>query len=154
VVEPLGVPDAKVLTPQKPESSVMFRRLGALDGTAMPPLAKGIVDADALSVFSAWIAAMNVQPGPAVPIAVNKPGLSLPANTELPVALAATDADGDALDYRISRMPVHGTLEGLGKEFVYRPRPDFVGADSFEFVVSDGAHVSEAGSVAITVVAP
>jgi len=39
------------------------------------------------------------------------------------------------------------------KDLVYRPRPDFVGVDGFTFVASDGAHVSEAGSVQITVVA-
>jgi hypothetical protein len=50
-------------------------------------------------------------------------------------------------------MPVHGTLEGIGKDLVYRPRPDFVGVDGFTFVVSDGANVSEAGSVQLTVVA-
>lgn len=153
VIEPLGVTDAKLLTPQNPDSSIMLKRLAALDGTAMPPLAKGIVDTSAVSVFGAWLAAMNLQPGPAVPVATSNLGLSLAVSTELPIVLAATDADGDALDYRISRMPNHGTLEGFGKDLVYRPRPDFVGVDSFTFVASDGAHVSEAGSVQITVVA-
>jgi hypothetical protein len=78
-------------------------------------------------------------------------GLSLKVNTELAVPLAGTDADGDALDFRISRMPVHGTLEGFGKNLMYRPRPDFVGVDGFTFIVSDGAHASEAGSVQLTV---
>jgi uncharacterized repeat protein (TIGR03806 family) len=153
VVEPLGVSDAKLLWPQNPDGSIMFKRLAALDGTAMPPLAKGIVDASAVSVFGAWLAAMNAQPGPAVPVATNQPGLAVPVSTELPIVLAASDADGDALDYRISRMPVHGTLEGFGKELVYRPRLDFVGADAFSFVVSDGAHVSQAAAVEINVVA-
>jgi uncharacterized repeat protein (TIGR03806 family) len=153
VIETLGVMDAKLLTPQNPDSSIIFKRLAALDGTAMPPLAKGIVDDSAVSIFAAWLAALNLQPRPAVPVATNNLGLSLTVNTELPVALAATDADGDALDYRISRMPVHGTLEGVGKDLVYRPRPDFAGVDGFTFVVSDGANVSEAGSVQLTVVA-
>jgi uncharacterized repeat protein (TIGR03806 family) len=153
VIEPLGIVGAKVLAPQNPDGSVLFKRLNALDGTAMPPLAKGIVDASAVSVFSAWLAAMNIQPGPAVPVATSNLALSLAANSELAVALAATDADGDALDYRISRMPNHGTLEGFGKDLVYRPRPDFVGADAFTFVVSDGAHESEPGAIQLNVVA-
>jgi hypothetical protein len=153
VIEPLGVSDAVLLRPQNPGASILFKRLAALDGTAMPPLAKGIVDASAVSVFDAWLAAMNLEPGPAVPVATISPGLSLPASTEVPVVLAATDADGDALDYRISRMPVHGTLEGFGNNLVYRPRPDFVGSDDFTFVASDGAHLSEVGVVKITVVA-
>ena len=95
----------------------------------------------------AWLAAMNLQAKPAVPVATANLGLSLKSNTELAVPLAGTDADGDALDFRISRMPVHGTLEGVGNSLKYRPHPDFVGVDGFTFVVSDGVNVSQAGSV-------
>jgi uncharacterized repeat protein (TIGR03806 family) len=153
VIEPLGIDGAKLLAPQNPDASVLFKRLGALDGTAMPPLAKGLVDESAVSVFSAWLAAMNVQPKPAVPVATANLALTLAKNSELAVTLAGTDADGDALDYRISRMPVHGTLEGIGKDLVYRPRPDFDGVDAFTFVVSDGVNVSEAATIQLTVAA-
>lgn len=151
VIEPLGITDAKLLAPQSPDNSIIFKRLSALDSTAMPPLAKGIVDASAVSVFSAWLAGLNVQSGPAVPVATSNTTLALATNAELAVSLAATDADGDALDYRISRMPVHGTLEGFGKDLVYRPRPDFKGVDAFTFVVTDGTNVSEAGTIQLTV---
>jgi uncharacterized repeat protein (TIGR03806 family) len=152
-VEAGEIMGAKVLAPQSTASSVLFNRLSALDGLAMPPLAKSIVDANALAVFTAWVAAMNQQPKPAVPTATSNLGLSLPANGQLALALAGVDSDGDALDYRISRMPVHGTLEGFGKDLTYRPNPDFTGVDGFTFVVSDGARVSAAGSVQLTVVA-
>jgi hypothetical protein len=154
VIEPLGVTGARLLTPQSPERSIIFKRIAALDGTAMPPLAKGIADDAAVSVLTAWLAAMNLQPRSAAPAAMDDMGLSLPANGELAFSLAASDADGDALDYRISEMPSHGTLEGFGKELVYRPRPDFVGIDGFTFIVRDGANLSAAGSVQLTVVAP
>jgi cytochrome c553 len=154
VIEPLDIMGAALLTPQEPESSVIFKRLAALGGAAMPPLAKGIADDAAVSILSAWLAAMNRQPGTTTPTATDNLGLSLPANSELAFSLAASDADGDALDYRISRMPAHGTLEGIGNELVYRPHPDFVGIDGFTFVVRDGANVSEAGSVQLTVAAP
>jgi len=96
---------------------------------------------------------MNLQPKPGKPVATDNksPGLSVKAGTPLMLSLAGTDPDGDALDYRISRMPVHGTLEGFGKDLVYSPNPDFVGVDGFTFVVSDGATSSEAGSVQLTV---
>ena len=97
---------------------------------------------------------MNAQPKPATPVATDNLGLSLKANAELAVPLAGTDPDGDALDYRISRMPVHGTLDGFGKDLVYRPHPDFVGVDGFTFIVSDGANASKAGSIQLTVAAP
>jgi uncharacterized repeat protein (TIGR03806 family) len=150
-VEAEGIMGAKVLAPQNSADSILFKRLTALDGTAMPPLAKSIVDDSAVSVFSAWLAAMNLQPKPAVPVATPNLGLSLSRNTELSVLLAGTDADGDALDFRVSRMPVHGTLEGIGKDLKYRPRPDFAGVDGFTFIVSDGVNVSDAGSVQLTV---
>jgi hypothetical protein len=51
-------------------------------------------------------------------------------------------------------MPVHGTLEGFGKDLIYRPHPDFAGVDGFTFIVSDGANVSKAGSIQLTVAAP
>jgi uncharacterized repeat protein (TIGR03806 family) len=154
-VEAQGITGAKVLAPQNPASSVLFKRLSALDGLAMPPLAKSIVDERAVSIFSTWLAAMNLQAKPTAPVATaatGKLGLSVKSNAELEVALAGTDADGDALDFRISRMPVHGTLEGLGNTLKYRPHPDFVGVDGFTFVVSDGVNVSQAGSVQIEVV--
>jgi len=155
-VEAEGITGAKVLAPQNPDSSILFKRLSALDGTAMPPLAKSILDDSALSVFKAWLSAMNLQPKPGKPVATNNnsPGLSLKANAKLLLSLAGTDPDGDALDFRISRMPVHGTLEGFGKDLAYVPHPDFVGVDGFTFVVGDGVNSSEAGSVQLTVVAP
>jgi uncharacterized repeat protein (TIGR03806 family) len=153
-IEALGIMGAKVLAPQNADASILFKRLSALDGTAMPPLAKSILDNSAMSVFTAWIAAMNAQPKPATPVPTDNLGLSLKANTQLTVALAGTDADGDALDYRISRMPVHGTLAGFGKDLVYLPHPDFAGVDGFTFIVSDGASVSKAGSIQLTVAAP
>jgi mono/diheme cytochrome c family protein len=152
-VEAEGIMGAKVLAPQNPASSILFKRLSSLDGTAMPPLAKSILDDSALSVFSAWLAAMNVQAKPAVPVATPNLGLSLKRNTDLAVPLAGTDADGDALDFRISRMPVHGTLEGVGNDLKYHPHPDFAGIDGFTFIVSDGANMSEAGSVQLNVMA-
>jgi uncharacterized repeat protein (TIGR03806 family) len=152
-VEALGVMGAKVLAPQDPSASILFKRMSALDGTAMPPLARSILDESALSVFTAWLAGMNLQPKPGKPVATDNksPGVSLKANSTLKVALAGTDPDGDALDFRISRMPVHGTLEGFGQELVYSPNPDFTGVDAFTFVVGDGSLESDAGTVQLTV---
>ena len=151
-VEAQGITGAKVLAPQDPTTSVLFKRLSSLDGLAMPPLAKSIVDDTAVSVFSTWLAAMNLKGREAVPVATPNLGLSAKINTELAVPLAGTDADGDALDFRISRMPVHGTLEGFGKNLTYRPHADFAGVDGFTFVVTDGVNVSEAGSIQLNVV--
>jgi hypothetical protein len=153
-VEAQGITGAKVLAPQNPASSVLFKRLSSLDGLAMPPLAKSMLDDSAVSVFTAWLGAMNLQAKPAVPVATANLGLTLKSNTELDVPLAGTDADGDALDFSVSRMPVHGTLEGIGNSLKYRPHPDFVGVDAFTFIVTDGVNISEAGSIKLNVTAP
>jgi hypothetical protein len=150
-IEALGVTGAKLLAPQSPDTSIMLKRLTATNGDAMPPLARSIVDADAVSLFKAWIAGMNAQPKPGVPVATNNMGLSGKANTALMLSLAGTDPDGDALDYRISQMPPHGTLEGFGKDLVYTPHADFVGVDAFTFVVSDGTNASQPATVQIAV---
>jgi uncharacterized repeat protein (TIGR03806 family) len=154
VIEGLGIADAKLLSPQKPDSSIIFKRLSALDGTAMPPLAKGLVDASAVSVFSAWLAAVNLQSKPTPPTASDDKTLTVAANGEAAVALIGSDPDGDALDFRVSRMPVHGTLTGVGKNLTYRPHPDFAGIDGFTFTVRDGANESKAATVQLTVTNP
>jgi hypothetical protein len=84
-------------------------------------------------------------------VATRNMGLSTPVSTQLTLVLAGTDPDGDALDYRVSQMPVHGTLTGFGKDLVYKPHPDFAGVDAFTFVVSDGANASQPATVQITV---
>jgi len=150
-LETLGVQGAKVLAPQSLDTSILYKRLSALDANAMPPLARSVLDDAALSVFTAWIAGMNTQPKPGTPVATKNSGLSTKPNTALPLTLAGTDADGDALDYRISEMPVHGTLEGFGKDLVYTPHPDFAGRDAFTFIVTDGTNASAAAAVEIAV---
>jgi len=150
-IEALGVAGAKLLAPQSPDTSIVFKRLSATNGDAMPPLARSVLDADAISLFKAWIAGMNAQPKAGVPVATKNMGLSTKANAQLMLALAGTDPDGDALDYRISQMPVHGTLEGFGKDLVYTPHADFAGVDAFTFVVTDGTNTSEPATVQIAV---
>ncbi len=55
--------------------------------------------------------------------------------------LAATDVDGDALSYALvaGQGPAHGaiTLQPDGT-FSYTPNPEYVGADSFSYTVTDG----------------
>src|SRR6185436_2082160 len=96
-VEALGITGAKVLAPQNPASSILFKRLSATDGRAMPPLARSIVDASAVSVFTAWLAGMNAAPKPGKPVATNNkdPGLSLKVGAApFALSLAGTDPDG------------------------------------------------------------
>ena len=62
--------------------------------------------------------------------------------TALP-ELTGCDADGDALSFVITRPPRNGTLTAGADSahWSYQPKPGFLGADDFEFVVFDSFNV-------------
>ena len=55
VIEPLGIPDAYLIHPGSPLSSLVFHRAAAVGAEGMPPLAKARADAEALAILAAWI---------------------------------------------------------------------------------------------------
>lgn len=61
-------------------------------------------------------------------------------DTAVQATAAATDVDRDALTWRLSRPPSHGTaaIEPKTGALSYQPAPDFNGADAFAVEVSDG----------------
>jgi len=66
----------------------------------------------------------------------------------LPITLAATDADGDDLDYTIVSEPSHGRLSGTAPYLEYLPDSTFRGQDTFtykaaDFVSHEGIHPFE-----------
>jgi len=108
-----------------------------------------------------------------VTIVVNTPPVS-PAvsltgteNGTVEGVLTPTDADGDSLVVRITRLPGAGTLKiggstvtsttteyspsGSDLSFVYTPDGGMVGEDSFDWVANDGKEDSTPGTVTITV---
>jgi hypothetical protein len=71
-------------------------------------------------------------------------------DTTATIALVASDADGDPLTFSIVAAPQNGTAEINGADAIYTPSPDFNGADSFAYSVSDGVSGS-AAAVTITI---
>lgn len=68
------------------------------------------------------------------------------------VTIAATDADGDWLEYTIVSEPQHGFLSGSAPSFTYVPDNEYSGPDSFVFVALDSfGGRSAAATVSITV---
>jgi len=67
------------------------------------------------------------------------------------IVLTATDVDSTNLTYQVSSSPSHGTITGTAPNFVYTPATGYVGADEFQFTVSDGTLVGT-GRVQIQVV--
>jgi len=72
-------------------------------------------------------------------------------NTQLPLVLSGSDADGDELTYTIVSAPSHGALAGEGSSYTYTPDADYVGTDQLSFIVNDGKVDSQAGLVSLVV---
>ncbi|MFL5931617.1 MAG: Ig-like domain-containing protein [Gaiellaceae bacterium] len=67
------------------------------------------------------------------------------------VLLTASDPDGDAVGFRVTQAPDHGTLTGGAPNLTYRPAPNFHGTDAFRFAANDGHDESVPATVAIAV---
>jgi hypothetical protein len=61
-----------------------------------------------------------------------------------------SDADGDPLSVESVTQPFNGTVVNNGADVTYTPDPDYNGADSFSYVVSDGVFTDTA-VVSVTV---
>lgn len=81
-------------------------------------------------------------------------------DTAIPVTLAGTDPDGDALVFELvadpadplaTPGPLHGTLAGDLPAMTYQPAADFHGTDRFFFRVKDAALSSSVAEVVLTV---
>lgn len=89
---------------------------------------------------------------------VGAEGQVFAATEDQPLDLVVDAFDPDAADhnnlsYSIARMPEHGNLTGIGPDYTYDPDPDYFGADSFEFLVSDGVLDSDPVEAVIQVAA-
>ena len=75
-------------------------------------------------------------------------------NTAIAVTLFGSDANGDDLTYQVVTAPSGGVLSGTAPNLTYTPNADYVGADSFTYVVNDGTADSEVATVNLMVLAP
>ena len=73
------------------------------------------------------------------------------AAVAVPLVLSGSDVDGDTLSFSVGSNPLSGVLTGVAPNLTYTPNAGFVGADSFEFVVSDGVKTSESARFDILV---
>jgi hypothetical protein len=64
--------------------------------------------------------------------------ITLIANSQHSIVLTGNDIDGDTLTYQIQNQPSHGLLSGAAAQLVYTPNVDYVGDDSFSYLVNDG----------------
>ncbi len=76
--------------------------------------------------------------------------VSTQEDSSIAITLIASDADGDALAYTITRQPGAGTLTGVAPNLTYTPNSNANGTDSFTFTASDN-EASDSATVSITV---
>ena len=76
------------------------------------------------------------------------------ANVRTRIVLQGSDPNGLPLTFKVDPFPAHGTLDFLdltASNLSYVPDQDFLGADSFTYVVSNGTFTSLPAKVSITV---
>lgn len=77
--------------------------------------------------------------------------LAIDEDAPTALVLAASDPDGDALDYEIVAGPQHGTLSGDAPSLLYTPAANYGGTDLIRFVARDAQLASPEATVQITV---
>ena len=91
----------------------------------------GKVDSNVATV-SITITAVNDAPA-----ALNQ-DVTVEENIPQSIILSATDADGDPLRFRIVSKPRQGTLSRSSQNWMYTPKANYEGSDSFTFKANDG----------------
>ena len=90
-------------------------------------------------------------PNTNVPPVVTSFAASTTAETPAAINLLGSDANGDALSFRVVTQPIHGTVSVSGNVATFFPEPGFVGSDSFTYTAWDGSTDSNLGNVGLTV---
>jgi large repetitive protein len=90
------------------------------------------------------------QPTNQAPVAANQ-SLNVTAGTPRAITLAASDADGNSLTYRVVGNPAQGTLSGTAPNLTYTPLATASGSDSFTFRANDGSVDSNTATISISI---
>ncbi len=85
------------------------------------------------------------------PLTVDSFTVDTDKNIEVAVELSGVDVDGEAFDYGVVDNPTNGTLTGTAPSLLYTPNLDFVGQDSFTYMISNTTEESSIGTVTINV---
>lgn len=73
------------------------------------------------------------------------------AEKSSPVPFAVKDEDGDDLKVVILKGPRNGLVSGIGTNYLYTPKPGFLGLDWFTYRVWDGTVYSDVATVTLSV---
>jgi hypothetical protein len=96
----LGVVGAEVVRPQSLSQSLMHVRMNSVDNTIkMPPLARNVIDTNAVSVLASWIGSLT----PAATAPVQPSGLAAAAASTSQINLTWTDNSNNESGFKIER---------------------------------------------------
>jgi hypothetical protein len=127
---PVGVPSKGALSGRSPNLTYKAN-LGARGTDSFTyKVNDGQLDS-ALATVTLTIKPINLAPTAASQIVTTDEGKAVGFR------LTGTDPDGDALTFRITRVPSKGVLSGAGADLVYTPNPGVAGVDSFLFRAND-----------------
>jgi hypothetical protein len=82
------------------------------------------------------------------PPTVRPQSVTTRVNQSASFSLTASDLDEDPIMFEIVAQPKNGTVTGSGSNYVFTPKPNFLGTDELTFRVSDGKD-SSTGKVSI-----
>ena len=87
------------------------------------------------------------------PTASNQ-ALNVAASVAAPIALGASDADGNPITFEILTQPLHGDLSGSGGSWTYTADAGYTGPDGFQFHARDDFGGFDIGTVTLNVQLP
>ena len=154
----LGIDGANVITPQEPETSILYQRMDTVEIHKMPPIGRNVIDEAAVTTLNQWIMTLNTAASATSnpPLANEDEGLTQSGQAIAINAFANDeDVDGDSFSLLQSSEPSHGTISWDNNGVVtYTPESGFVGSDEFSYQITDSTgSVSQAATVRIIVTA-
>lgn len=108
---------------------------------------------DGTAITGQQVGTITVVGTPDAPVA-KASTYAIDAEQGLTFELAASDADGDAINFEVVSDPANGWIDGQPPTLFYRPFNGFSGTDQLVFQVSDGLQVSAAQTVTFVVASP
>jgi uncharacterized repeat protein (TIGR03806 family) len=147
----LGIIGAEVVRPQTISESVMELRMNSVDPTIkMPPLARNVIDANAVSVLDAWIGSL---PPSSTTVPVPPSGLVATAVSNTEIDLSWTNNANNQTGFVIQAMTGSGTFTQVGavpgSTFTFNDTGLNAGTQySFQVAASNGAGPSTFSNVA------
>lgn len=90
----LGIPDAKVITPQDLSRSILYHRVNTVGPDRMPPIARTQIDRAGTALLADWINSLTPNTAPVVALTNPADNSIFTRGADIPLAATASDSDG------------------------------------------------------------